>query len=62
MTRGVGVSLPLVAKKFAVLRSENDVFFMIKAFAAGVILATLFVHILLDATVALPQQGDNDIA
>ncbi|KAL8538396.1 hypothetical protein ACS0TY_000406 [Phlomoides rotata] len=62
MTRGVDVSFPLAAKKFVILRSKNDVFFMIKAFAAGVILATLFVHILPDANVALPQQGDNDIA
>ncbi|KAL8457987.1 hypothetical protein ACS0TY_035745 [Phlomoides rotata] len=46
---GIGVSLPLAEKKFAILRPENDVFFMIKAFAAGVILATGFVHILPDA-------------
>ncbi|KAL8459277.1 hypothetical protein ACS0TY_036675 [Phlomoides rotata] len=31
------------------LRPENDVFFMIKAFATGVILATGFMHILPDA-------------
>ncbi|KAK4491862.1 hypothetical protein RD792_002641 [Penstemon davidsonii] len=46
---GIGISLPLVGRKFEVLRPENDIFFMIKAFAAGVILATGFVHILPDA-------------
>ncbi|KAL9227061.1 hypothetical protein vseg_002798 [Gypsophila vaccaria] len=46
---GVGVALPLVGKRVSVLRPENDVFFMIKAFAAGVILATGFIHILPDA-------------
>ncbi|XP_047946900.1 zinc transporter 1-like [Salvia hispanica] len=45
----IGVSLPILGRRFAVLRPENDVFFMIKAFAAGVILATGFVHILPDA-------------
>ncbi|KAK9179025.1 hypothetical protein WN943_028219 [Citrus x changshan-huyou] len=44
-----GVSLPLLGKKVPALRPENDTFFMIKAFAAGVILATGFVHILPDA-------------
>ncbi|XVE99009.1 hypothetical protein REPUB_Repub03eG0159400 [Reevesia pubescens] len=45
----VGVSLPLLGTRIPALRPENDVFFMIKAFAAGVILATGFVHILPDA-------------
>ncbi|KAG9137595.1 hypothetical protein Leryth_011346 [Lithospermum erythrorhizon] len=45
----IGVSLPLLAKKIEVLKPENDIFFMIKAFAAGVILATGFLHILPDA-------------
>ncbi|CAK9308505.1 unnamed protein product [Citrullus colocynthis] len=44
-----GVSLPLVGKKIQSLRPENDIFFMIKAFAAGVILGTGFIHILPDA-------------
>lgn len=44
-----GVSLPLVGKKIPSLRPENDIFFMIKAFAAGVILGTGFIHILPDA-------------
>lgn len=45
----IGVSLPLLARKIEALRPENDIFFMIKAFAAGVILATGFIHILPDA-------------
>ncbi|PQQ15331.1 zinc transporter 1-like [Prunus yedoensis var. nudiflora] len=45
----VGVSLPLLGKKIPTLRPEHDIFFMIKAFAAGVILATGFIHILPDA-------------
>ncbi|XP_042478195.1 zinc transporter 1-like [Macadamia integrifolia] len=46
---GLGVCIPILGKKFQVLRPENDVFFMIKAFAAGVILSTGFTHILPDA-------------
>lgn len=49
MAGGVGVSLPLIGKKIPALQPENDIFFMIKAFAAGVILCTGFVHILPDA-------------
>ena len=45
----IGVSLPLLGKKIKALRPENDVFFMIKAFAAGVILATEFIHVLPEA-------------
>ncbi|GAA0143355.1 secondary carrier transporter [Lithospermum erythrorhizon] len=45
----IGVSLPLLARKIEALRPENNIFFMIKAFAAGVILATGFLHILPDA-------------
>lgn len=57
----VGVSLPLLGRKFESLRPENDMFFMIKAFAAGVILATGFVHILPDAfaTLTSPCLGKN---
>lgn len=46
---GVGVCLPVLGKVVPVLRPERDVFFVIKAFAAGVILSTGFVHILPDA-------------
>ncbi|KAG1365108.1 zinc transporter 4 [Cocos nucifera] len=42
----VGVLLPILGRSVAALRPENDVFFVIKAFAAGVILATGLIHIL----------------
>ncbi|KAM1892808.1 hypothetical protein ACFX14_035924 [Malus domestica] len=45
----VGVSLHWLGKKIPTLMPENDIFFLIKAFAAGVILAIGFVHILPDA-------------
>lgn len=45
----LGVSLPLLSKRIPILSPKNDIFFMIKAFAAGVILATGFIHILPDA-------------
>lgn len=44
-----GVSIPLLGKKVPSLNPENPIFFMIKAFAAGVILATGFIHILPEA-------------
>ncbi|KDP23905.1 hypothetical protein JCGZ_27105 [Jatropha curcas] len=46
---GIGVTLPIFGKKIQSLNPENNIFFLIKAFAAGVILATGFVHILPDA-------------
>ncbi|KAL8158571.1 hypothetical protein V2J09_000108 [Rumex salicifolius] len=45
----VGVAVPLVGKKVPALSPDSDVFYMIKAFAAGVILATGFIHILPEA-------------
>ncbi|XP_068656366.1 zinc transporter 8-like [Aristolochia californica] len=45
----IGVSLPFLGRVIPALRPEKDVFFIIKAFAAGVILATALVHILPDA-------------
>ncbi|XP_017970769.1 PREDICTED: zinc transporter 1-like [Theobroma cacao] len=45
----LGVSLPILGKKIPTFQPENNVFFLIKAFAGGVILATGFVHILPDA-------------
>ncbi|XP_028754773.1 zinc transporter 1-like [Neltuma alba] len=58
---GLGVGLPLLSKKIPTLRPENDMFFMVKAFAAGVILATGFVHILPEAfeTLNSPCLTDN---
>ncbi|KAF6174924.1 hypothetical protein GIB67_026412 [Kingdonia uniflora] len=48
-----GVAIPLVGKDRRFLRTDGNVFFAAKAFAAGVILATGFVHMLSDATSAL---------
>jgi len=45
----VGVTLPLLSKTFPALHPEKDFFFMVKAFAAGVILSTGFIHVLPDA-------------
>nr|GEX76019.1 zinc transporter 5-like [Tanacetum cinerariifolium] len=46
---GIGVCLPFIGKIVPSLSPEKDGFFVIKAFAAGVILATGFIHILPDA-------------
>ncbi|KAM0950823.1 putative zinc/iron permease [Dioscorea sansibarensis] len=45
----LGVLVPILGRSVAVLRPESDVFFIIKSFAAGVILATGLIHILPDA-------------
>lgn len=57
---GIGVSLPILGRRFEFLRPENDVFFMIKAFAAGVILSTGFVHILPEAFATLTSPCLSD--
>uniref|UniRef100_A0A7N2R3I0 Uncharacterized protein n=1 Tax=Quercus lobata TaxID=97700 RepID=A0A7N2R3I0_QUELO len=44
-----GVCIPVLGKTIPALRPEKDVFFFIKAFAAGVILSTGFIHVLPDA-------------
>ncbi|KAG0447877.1 hypothetical protein HPP92_028099 [Vanilla planifolia] len=44
-----GVLLPIIGRSISFLRPENDAFFAVKSFAAGVILATALVHILPDA-------------
>ncbi|XP_023746205.1 zinc transporter 3 [Lactuca sativa] len=46
---GIGVSLPFAGKILPALRQEKDGFFFVKSFAAGVMLATGFIHILPDA-------------
>ncbi|KAF3950879.1 hypothetical protein CMV_023418 [Castanea mollissima] len=56
----VGVSIPLLGKKIRTLTPEHDIFFMIKAFAAGVILATGFIHILPDAFASLTSPCLNE--
>ncbi|KAL2517863.1 zinc transporter 4 precursor [Abeliophyllum distichum] len=48
-----GVAIPLVGKKCRFLRTDSNTFVAAKAFAAGVILATGFVHMLPDATSSL---------
>jgi len=45
----IGLCIPLLGKVIPALSPEKDIFFMIKAFAAGVILATAFIHVLPDA-------------
>ncbi|KAK7393798.1 hypothetical protein VNO78_22362 [Psophocarpus tetragonolobus] len=45
----VGVCIPVLGKVIPALSPQKDIFFLIKAFAAGVILSTGFVHILPDA-------------
>ncbi|KAL5698734.1 hypothetical protein ACHQM5_029729 [Ranunculus cassubicifolius] len=48
-----GIAIPLVVSNRRFLRTDGNLFFTAKAFAAGVILATGFVHMLPDATSAL---------
>ncbi|XP_060208481.1 zinc transporter 4, chloroplastic-like isoform X2 [Lycium barbarum] len=48
-----GVGIPLVGKKHRFLRTDSNLFLAAKAFAAGVILATGFVHMLPGATSSL---------
>ncbi|KAJ0928547.1 putative zinc/iron permease [Helianthus annuus] len=45
----LGVCIPFIGKVVPALSPEKDGFFIIKAFAAGVILATGFIHVLPDA-------------
>ncbi|WRX08811.1 Zinc/iron permease - like 2 [Theobroma cacao] len=49
----IGVCFPLLGKTINALRPEKNLFFTIKAFAAGVILSTGFIHVLPDATESL---------
>ncbi|XP_054799519.1 zinc transporter 8-like [Prosopis cineraria] len=44
----IGVLIPSFGKIVPALRPEKDIFFLVKAFAAGVVLATGFVHVLND--------------
>lgn len=52
----IGVCLPVLGRTFSVLSPDRNIFFVIKAFAAGVILATGFVHILPDAFESLTSE------
>eukprot|EP00268_Persea_americana_P036045 TRINITY_DN35539_c0_g3_i2.p1 TRINITY_DN35539_c0_g3~~TRINITY_DN35539_c0_g3_i2.p1 ORF type:complete len:277 (+),score=42.69 TRINITY_DN35539_c0_g3_i2:149-979(+) len=57
----IGVCLPILGRSVAALRPEKDIFFVIKAFAAGVILATGMIHVLPDAfeTLTSPCLKEN---
>lgn len=45
----LGVCLPIIGKNFPALHPESNLFFLVKTFAAGVILSTGFIHVLPDA-------------
>lgn len=49
LASALGVCLPFLVKNIKFLHPEKDIYFLIKAFAAGVILATGFIHVLPDA-------------
>ncbi|KAF3333423.1 zinc transporter 7-like protein [Carex littledalei] len=59
----VGIGIPLVGRKFRLLDSRNGSagFILAKAFAAGVILATGFVHMLDDAQESLTNECLPDV-
>ncbi|RDX69764.1 putative zinc transporter 10 [Mucuna pruriens] len=45
----IGVSFPLVTRSVPALSPENDLFIIVKCFAAGIILGTGFMHVLPDS-------------
>ncbi|KAJ8452070.1 hypothetical protein Cgig2_016651 [Carnegiea gigantea] len=49
ISSAIGVSLPIAGRNVPALTPGSNLFFLIKAFAAGVILSTGFIHILPDA-------------
>ncbi|KAL0444454.1 UNVERIFIED_CONTAM: Zinc transporter 5 [Sesamum latifolium] len=57
----IGVCLPVAGKRVPALSPERGFFFIVKAFAAGVILSTGFIHVLPDAFESLtsPCLGDH---
>ncbi|KAK8564426.1 hypothetical protein V6N13_005347 [Hibiscus sabdariffa] len=56
----LGVCFPLLGKTIKALRPEKNLFFIIKAFTAGVILSTGFIHVLPDATENLTSPCLNE--
>ncbi|KAB1210603.1 Zinc transporter 1 [Morella rubra] len=57
----IGVCIPILGKTIPALHPEKEIFFWIKAFAAGVILSTGFIHVLPDAfeNLTSPCLGEN---
>uniref|UniRef100_A0A2P2KDN4 Uncharacterized protein MANES_03G075600 n=2 Tax=Rhizophora mucronata TaxID=61149 RepID=A0A2P2KDN4_RHIMU len=56
----LGVLIPVFCKKISFLAPGSSVFFLIKAFAAGVILSTGFVHVLPEASHKLTNPCLNE--
>ncbi|KAE8676337.1 Zinc transporter 3 [Hibiscus syriacus] len=56
----IGVCFPMLGKTVKALRPEKNIFFIIKSFAAGVILSTGFIHVLPDATENLTSPCLNE--
>ncbi|KAK1325032.1 Zinc transporter 5 [Acorus calamus] len=56
----IGVGLPILGETYAFLRPDRDFFFLVKAFAAGVILATGLIHILPDSFESLTSPCLNE--
>ncbi|XP_074297774.1 zinc transporter 1-like [Silene latifolia] len=49
VSSAIGVCLPILGKRIPALSPESNLFFLVKFFAAGVILSTGFIHVLPDA-------------
>ena len=49
VTSMIGVSLPLVTRSIPALQPDRNLFLIVKSFAAGIILATGFMHVLPDS-------------
>lgn len=49
VTSMIGVCLPLLSRAFPTLHPDKELFTLVKAFAAGIILATGFMHVLPDS-------------
>ncbi|CAM8924482.1 unnamed protein product [Rhodiola kirilowii] len=49
VTSMIGVCLPLFSRSIPALRPDRDLFVIVKAFAAGIILSTGFMHVLPDS-------------
>ncbi|CAK7345849.1 unnamed protein product [Dovyalis caffra] len=56
----LGVGLPILGKTIPALSPEKNIFLIIKAFAAGVILSTGFIHLLPDAFESLTSPCLNE--